>query len=254
MNKVHKPIGLESAVREIERLCEYGLPYESSRIDPMLIDLGAGDGQTTFTRYAARMLMKHKIRQIVGLTTYLEFTVTPRKGQMRIMFGDIESAAKGVNHFEGVIAMDVTALCECVREEQTGYFLDCLRDIAKHAVVILYLSPVKSKNQARYAELKEKLQKNLIGLRTIAVEPYTTGELTRMVLAKLDDYGIELEGNLNEKLEQVVAESCLSCARDTEAIAETLARHARSDRFSAVLDLEALEKAFPKICSKGVTL
>lgn len=254
MKEVPKPIGLNAAKAVIEELCTNSVPYEHRRIPPMFMELGSGNGQTTFARYAAYMLLKHKVRQIVGLTTFLEYTVDARKDHMQIMFGDIASAAKGVNHFEGVILLDISALCECVREDQTNYFLERIRDVAKHAVVMFCISPAKVRNLNKRNELKEKLETTFSDLRTVEVEPYSNTELARMVLVKLDDYGIDVEDDVAEKLEQIITVTTLTCARETETMAETLASYAHVNRFSAVLDSYSLEKAFPIIYSKGVTL
>ena len=126
MSNFSRPMGLECAVQAICNLCANSVPYENTRAAPVLIELDAGNGQTTFTKYAARQIIKHKVRQVVGLTTYLEFTVIPKKDQMQMMFGQIASAAKGVNYYESVTSFDITALTGCVHEEQTEYFLNRL--------------------------------------------------------------------------------------------------------------------------------
>lgn len=254
MNDFSQPLGLHQAVQAIHNLCASSVPYENTRAAPSLIELDAGNGQTTFTKYAARMAIKHKIRQVVGLTTYLEFTVDPKKDQMQMMFGQIAAAAKGVNNYESVISFDITALTECVHEEQTEFFLNRLKEIAKHAIVLLYISPTKVKSAAKHSELKEKLKESIAGLQIVEVDPYTTTELCQMVLKKLDDYGIDIVDTdaFTEKLELVVAESNLSCAKETEAIAEMLVKQASVNRFYAVLDVQGLARAFPNICNKGV--
>ena len=251
---VRKPIGLREAVNAIEELCANSVPYENTKITPILVELDAGNGQTTFAKYVAQMMIKHKVRQVVGLTTYLEFTVSTREDQMQMIFGDIARSARGVNNFESVILFDVTALCDCIHEKQTNYFLMRLQEVAKHAVVLLCISPSKVKNAAKRDELKNKLKANIHGLQTVEVNPYTNSELTQMVLAKLDDYGVDIvdEDIFTEKLEQVVAGRTLSFARETEVIAETLVKEASVGRFSAVLDVDGLARAFPNICRKGV--
>lgn len=253
MNEIMKPIGLRKAVMVIEELCANCIPYENARVSPMLIELDAGNGQTTFTRYAAQMLIKHKIRQVVGLNTYLEFKVDSRKDRMQVMFGEIDSAAQGVNHFESVIAFDVTELCECIHEEQTDYFLKCLQNVAEHAVVLIYISSAKAKSAAKYGLLVKKLKETITNLQTIEIEPYTNAELAQMVMTKIDDYGIDIEDEevFNEKLEQAVANCELACARDTAVIAEKLVKQARVNRFSAVLDVSGLGRALPGLCKKG---
>ena len=250
---VKKPIGLHEAVHAIEELCANSVPFENSKVDPILIELEAGNGQTTFAKYAAQMVIQHKVRQVVGLTTYLEFTVSTREDQMQAIFGDIARAAKGVNQFESVILFDITALCDCIREKQTGYFLMRLQEITKHAVVILCISPSKAKSKAKLEELRDKLKASIDGLQTVEIEPYSDAELTQMVLAKLDDYGVDIVDVdvFTEKLKRVVADSTLTCAREIETIAEALVKQARVDRFSAVLDVCDLVRAFPNACERG---
>ena len=253
MNKIERPIGLHNAVRVIEDICANCIPYENTRVAPMLIELEAGNGQTTFARYAAQMLIEYKIRQVVGLNTFLEFTVDTRKERIQFMFGEIASAAQGVNNYESVVAMDITALGECVHEEQTDYFLNRIQDISKYAVVLLYLSPSKVKSAAKYNMLKDKLMANINDLQFVKEEPYTVSELTQMVMAKIDDYGIDIadETVFAEKLEQIVANRKLTYARETIAVAEALANQALVSRLTAVLSVACADKAFPDILKKG---
>lgn len=250
---IKKPIGLHEAVCAIENLCVNCIPYENSKVAPILLELEAGNGQTTFAKYVAQMIIKHKVRQVVGLTTYLEFTVGTRKEQMQMIFGDIAASAKGVNHFESVILFDVTGLCDCLYEEQTTYFLLRLQEIAKYSVVLLCISPSKAKSKAKCEELKSKLQSVLVDLKTVKVDPYTDAELTQMILEKIDDYGVDIVDaeRFTERLEQIVAGSPLSYARETEALAEVLVKLACVGRFTATLDVCDLDRAFPNTWKKG---
>ncbi len=256
MSRFFRPFGLRQAVEAVEALCDNCIPYENTKVPPILMGLEAGNGQTTFTKYVAKRVIRHKIRQVVGLTTYLEFAVEGKMDPMQRMFGEIASAAKGVNHFEGVIAFDITELTGCIYEEQTEFFLDRLREIAKYAIILLYISPGKVKSAAKQQELKKKLQETFPNLQAVEVEPYTAAELSRMVLARLDDYGIDIpeEQLFADRLQQVVAGLRLSCAKETEGIAEMLAKQATGDRFCAELSVGDLAKAFPHIVQKGVAL
>ena len=253
MKEVVKPIGLHNAVRVIENLCATCIPYENTKISPLLIELDAGNGQTTFTRYATQMLIKHKIRQVVGCKTYLEFEVDSRKDRMQVMFGEIIHETIGVNYYESVIAMDVTVLCECLYEEQTDYFLKRIQKVSEHAVVLLYLSPSKAKYDTKYAGLKKKLEDKIADLQIIEIEPYTMEEFVKMIMCKIDDYGIDVEDEdlLRECIEQIVECRKITCVKEALWIAETIVKQAKFNKFFAVLDVAGIIKSFPEVTVRG---
>lgn len=72
---VRKPIGLSDAVQAIEEMCNNRAAYAHGgvRVQPIMLELGAGNGQTVFLRYVTDMLKAHKIRHFGGLDHYFEF-------------------------------------------------------------------------------------------------------------------------------------------------------------------------------------
>ena len=63
------------------------------------------------------------------LDLFLEYTLDGTLPQMRQVFADIDACAVYTNGFEGVVAVDITALSEYAEEEQAAFFLEGIEKV-----------------------------------------------------------------------------------------------------------------------------
>lgn len=181
---VRKPIGLSDAVQAIEEMCNNRAAYAHGgvRVQPIMLELGAGNGQTVFLRYVTDMLKAHKIRHFGGLDHYLEFVTDGTLEQLKEMFADIRSAAVYTNFYEGVVAIDITALGRVITEKQMRYFLSEILKVAQYATIIFYISPEAARNRKEVDQLVEKVMSAFnYKIQLIEVKPYTHAEFAEMV-------------------------------------------------------------------------
>ena len=108
---VRKPIGLSDAVQAIEEMCNNRAAYAHGgvRVQPIMLELGAGNGQTVFLRYVTDMLKAHKIRHFGGLDHYLEFVTDGTLEQLKEMFADIDM--RGLPQKQNARRADKIRLC-----------------------------------------------------------------------------------------------------------------------------------------------
>lgn len=249
---VRKPIGLHEAIKAVEEVCDNAAAYARGgvKVQPLMLELGSGNGQTVFAHYVTDMLKTYKIRHFGGLDHYLEFVTDGTLEQLREMFANIQSAAVYTNNYEGVVAIDITALGKVVMEKQMRYFLTEIVKVAKHATVILYISPDAVRNRKEIDLIEEKVLDTFNHkICFIEVKPYTNAELAEMVVCNIDDRGITIEddGNFMDTLESIVASQPHRVAREVEDLAEEIVKKADYSHFVATINTNRLRNAFPGV-------
>ena len=247
---VRKPVGLREAVQAIEELCSNCAAYAHGgvRVQPFMLELSSGNGQTVFLRYVTDMLEAHKIRHFGGLDHSLEFVTDGTLEQLQEMFADIRSAAVYTNFYEGVVAIDITALGRVIAEKQMRYFLSEILKVAQHATIIFYISPDVARNRKEVDQLAEKVMSAFNNkIRHIAVKPYTHAEFAEMVVYNIDDRGVAIEddGHFMDAIETIVACHTPKLARETEDLAEEIIKRADYSHFVATINTGRLRDAFP---------
>lgn len=247
---VRKPIGLSDAVQAIEEMCNNRAAYAHGgvRVQPIVLELGAGNGQTVFLRYVTDMLKAHKIRHFGGLDHYLEFVTDGTLEQLKEMFADIRSAAVYTNFYEGVVAIDITALGRVITEKQMRYFLSEILKVAQYATIIFYISPEAARNRKEVDQLVEKVMSAFnYKIQLIEVKPYTHAEFAEMVAYNIDDRGVAIEddGHFMDAMETIVAYHTPKLAREAEDLAEEIIKRADYSHFVATINTDRLRDAFP---------
>lgn len=246
----YKPIGLADAVCAIEEMCNHAAAYAYGNVAAphYLLELDAGNGQTRFVRYVTEMMKSYRIRRFGGLDSYLEFTTDGSMEQLQKMFSVI---GHGVftNHYEGIVAVDITALARVVREKQMRCFISEITKAAKYATIIFFVSPRDARNRSDVDSLVKQIT-DAFGnkLRILPVQPYTNTELAEMVACNIDDRGIVIkdDGRFLDTLEQIIAAHPVKLARETEDLADEIIKHADFSKFVASVDTKGLYAAFPQ--------
>ena len=247
---VRKPIGLSEAIRLIENICSNSAAYArgGKRVKPFMMELDAGNGQTVFLRYVTNMLKAHKIRRFGGLDPYLEFVTDGTMEQLHKMFADISTAAGYTIFYEGVVAIDITALGRVSTEKQMHYFLGEILKVAQYATIIFYISPEAARNRKEVDQLVEKVMSAFnYKIQLIEVKPYTHAEFAEMVAYNIDDRGVAIEddGHFMATMEAIIACHTPKVARETEDLAEEIIKRADYSHFVATINTDRLRDAFP---------
>ncbi len=246
---IRKPVGLADAVTAIDVICQNSAVYMygGATVPHLLLQLGSGNGQTVFTRYAANKLKIHNIRHFGGLDTYLEFKTDGSMEQLKDMFADIQAAAVYTNFYEGVIAIDVSALGRVIAEKQMRYFLCEISKVAQHATIFFYISPdelrIQKEADALIAKIMDAFKQRI---RNIKVNPYTYTDLVEMVVCDIEDRGISIKDyeEFVDALGRIVSISPPKFAKETTEIAEKIIAYADYSSFTATIDSDNLRRAF----------
>ena len=158
---------------------------------------------------------------------------------MRQVFADIDACAVYTNGFEGVVAVDITALAEYAEEEQAAFFLEGIEKVGRSATVILYTGAAPSRGLSSLVERFKSAARSVCDIRPGA---YTPEELAHIAERQLDKDSVAVEGyeELHGALCDVMrARGCRTvkhaaavveemCIRDRAGGAGGLARRAQS--------------------------
>ncbi|MEN6595129.1 MAG: hypothetical protein ABFC31_09345 [Clostridiaceae bacterium] len=241
----NKLIGLTPLNEALESICDNGAVYSLSYAAPphFLLNLGPGDGQSTVARHIARVYQQAKIRRFGGLDAYLEFSLDGTMVQMKRVFGDIKSCAVFTNEYEGIVALDISALAAHINEAQTEYFLREIRKTSSFATCVFF---AVSGTQRSVARLTAKLCEVVENVQTITVMPYTRRELAAIIEEKINARGIEIEepSAFRERLAAQLAEGEIHTAKQAVSLAEKIMQHVRLEGATAAIGRKEMETAF----------
>ncbi len=207
------------------QVCRLPLPH-------LLMELERGNGQTYLTEYITQFFAENDLRSFGSMDNYLEYQLDGSLKQIHQMFMDIRANAVYSPRFEGVIAMDVTALGQVVNEEQMEVFVKEMTSIMYSATVILFLSPKCMNKQTLKKVLVEKLR-----IKEIEVLLYSKEDYLRIMALKLRELGVKIHEpqKQKERLLCLVEQSDLYNAGDAVCLAEKLAFKADYSGFVPML-------------------
>ncbi len=146
-------------MKGIERLFEDTLSVyrvgESREKAPMffLIEEADAEEQERMTELLGELLRQKRLQRFSGLDKTLYYRPDETFSSIKDMFYDIEDSAVYTNHFEGVIAIDISLLCGVLFEDQTEYFIAQIENAAKYSAVMLFIDSFKER-RAQILKLK----------------------------------------------------------------------------------------------------
>lgn len=108
---------------------------------------------------------------------FLEYMLDGTMPQLKQIFGDIRTCAVYTNSFEGVVAIDITALSKYANEAQAEFFLEEIKKVCRTATVILYTGGTPSRG---VPSVVEKLKTAVRNVSIIHLDTYTPDELARI--------------------------------------------------------------------------
>lgn len=244
MNTIGTIVGLQSAVNCLEQLCANQEVYRRFNVLPdLLVALDAGDGQSTFTRFFARNAVHHRLRHFGGMDTYLEFTLTGEMTQLQSVFQQIRDCAVYANEYEGIIALDISALTNCINEAQIPYFLEQVKRCSAHATMIFYIPRTPSRNLTL---LVSKLRGCVEELMEVKTEPYTPSELAQIGALELEKRGVHIQQaqQFRDDLALLITARQVKTATQSCRLIQSILKWADFSGFTPTVDPQKLRQAF----------
>lgn len=226
------PIGLKAGVEAVQKICSYSRIYYRCGLRPphYIVNIDAGNGQTTFTEYVAEAFCDNGVRHFGGLDNYLEFTLDGSMSQLKNLFAKIRTCAVYTNEFEGIVAMDIAKLSTHINEAQVEYFISGITDLSNHATFIFYVPSVMNRN---IATLVSKIAGVLSEVEVLNIQPYNDEEMMRITKVMMEDAGVKIEDNDivdNILLELVIADE-INTVKAAKKLSQEIIKRANFDGF-----------------------
>jgi hypothetical protein len=255
MNSINviQPIGLEPMINLIQAACKQAKIYNrcGEKPGPFIINLDAGNGQTTLTTYAAEMFYNAGIRPRNGREIFLEFTLEGTMSQLKTVIGEIKANAEyGNGYYDGLIGIDIAKLDSHLNEAQTALFCEVFEEISRQATLLLYVPSSVSKNTAFLisrlrASFGEKLQ-------IVNLSPYTKENMADIVRRIIEDTGTELEqdDDNDRSILSAVENMGVKSVKDAKVLTKQLLSCADFERTPARLSAYAIFQMLDSIVTR----
>lgn len=242
------PVGAEEVVFALAEVCANGTAHKHCSIAPphFVINLDAGNGQTTITKYITETLSRNEIRHFGGMDLFLEYMLDGTMPQLKQVFGDIRTCAVYTNNFEGVVAIDITALSKYANEAQAEFFLEEIKKVCRTATVILYTGGTPSRG---VLSVVDKLKAAVRNVSVIHLDTYTPDELACIAERLLDEYGVSVDvsDEFHNALREVVTLEACRTVKDTMAVTERAVKMADFSGYMPTLSAKQLKSAFTDV-------
>lgn len=193
-----------------------------ARVPHVVMNLTHDNGQSMVADYITSVLYENDLRKFCGLDILLEYRLDGSLRQMKQVFEDVTCNAVYANEYEGVVAIDISALSEFINEFQVDYFVERIGMVSQNATVIIYYDSSLGK---RMDLIKERVVDAIGNHIDVSVDPYSQKEYSEIVVQNIRERGIEvdLEEEFEKILCSVVAKYDVSNAKQAVAVVEALA-------------------------------
>ncbi len=232
-----KLIGMESLKSAMSEIVSRADAYRKGKaqVPHVMMNLTQDNGQSITANYITSVLYDHGLRKFGGLDTLLEYRLDGSLSQMKEVFASIASNAVYTNEYEGVVAIDISALSEYANEYQVDYFVEQIGSVAGHATVIIYYDASRGK---KMQVIKDKVRRALGNCIDVPVTPYSRKDYSQIVVQNILDRGIEIDrrNDLENVLGRVVDLYNVSNAKQALAVAEELVFCADYSHFTPRID------------------
>lgn len=215
----------------------------SVKVPNFVMNIPRGNGQSFVAENITVFLHDHELRNFPELDEMKEYRLDGTMAQTKKVFEDIRSNAVYTNEFEGVIAIDVSALAEYVNESQTDYFVEQICEVSKDATVIIYYDDSLGK---QINIVKERIVTEMGNCIDINVPPYTLEEYAEIIVDNMLERGVDvvLDQDMGKILFNIIASYNVTTAKQAIGVAEKLILLADYSSYAPRLDLKALKKHF----------
>ena len=109
-----------------------------AKVPNFAMNITKDNGQTHVAEMITMYLHDNNLRKFHAINEMKEYRLDGTMKQIKEVFKDIRCNAVYTNEFEGVIAIDISALAEHVNESQVDYFVEEIKKVAQDATVIIY--------------------------------------------------------------------------------------------------------------------
>lgn len=245
-----KVVGLDGVKREMDRITAQAEAYRKggAKVPNIVVNISKENGQSYVADYITSVLYEHRLRKFCGLDMILEYRLDGTLKNVKQVFEDIASNAVYTNEYEGVVAIDVSALSEYVNESQVDFLVNHIAEVAQSATVIIYYNEDLGK---RMEIVKDRICKALGNFIAIHVEPYSVREYSEIAVQSIKERGIDIESE--EELETilcyVVGDKHVTNVKEAVAVAEDLAFCTDYSGFIPKINIDKVNKFF-SICEK----
>lgn len=244
-NHMKVPIGLANAVAAIQKNIEQAHIYHRCGLKPphYIINLDAGNGQTTLTEYIATSYADYGVRHFGGLDMFLEYTLDGSMEQLKKVFADIRACAVYTNEYEGVIALDISKLVNHVNETQLDVFVNEISKISSSATLVLFVPSVMNRN---VATLMGRIRDALDDVEILNIKPYVHEELVDIIKGMIADSGVVIDESIefDKFLLNAVIDEHITNVKSAKKFSQAMVKNANFDGFLPKLGISEIEKAF----------
>lgn len=216
-------VGLEKLKDQMSKIESRGDAYRKGKaqLPHIVMNLTHDNGQSTTADYITTVFHENTLRKFCGLDHLLEYSLDGSLLQIKQVFEDIDSNAVYTNEYEGVVAVDISALSEVANEFQTDYFIEHIREVAKNATVIIYYDDSLGRKMQL---VKDRVVQAIGNFVDVPVAPYSRKEYARIVIQDIRQRGIEIDEE--EDLEKILCRAFEACpvnsAKEAVAVAQEL--------------------------------
>lgn len=246
-----KLIGLDELKNQLSEITSNADAFRKggAKVPNIVINLAHDNGQSIVAEYITSVLYDYKLRPFHGLDTLLEYRLDGSLRQIKRIFDDISSNAVYTNEYEGVVAIDISALSEFINEFQVDYFVEKIGPVSQNATVIIYYDDSLGK---RMHLIKERIVETMGNFIDVSVSPYSVKEYSEIVVQNILDRGIEVDtgDDLENVLCRVVDTYHVTSAKQAVAVAEDLVFCADYSSFTPRIDSKMVSEHFSnsKVC------
>jgi len=154
----------------------------------LLLRLDEGCGRTTLLRYIATMFRAEHVRDFRNINLFIEKTLPATYKEFISLYSDIFSEATFYNHFTGLIGLDVSNLESIADREYISAFVEMIKDLSEHAMMIFFLPSEFSARRERIERMLFELCEGNIA--SFSDCRYTAEELMEIFTSILKEKGI----------------------------------------------------------------
>ncbi len=217
-------VGMESIKKEMNRIVEHADAYKMGgvKVPHIVANLAPKNGQTYVAEYITSVLQTYKLRKFCGLDVLREYRLDGSLRNIKRVFEDISRSAVYTNEFEGVVAIDVSALSGFTNEYQLEFFADHIAKVGENATVIIYYND-------KLGKCMETVRGRICGVIgkyvDIHVEEYSKQEISEIVVECLKEREInfeEVEKDLRNLICCLINNRNISNAKEAAEVAEEL--------------------------------
>lgn len=243
-------VGLNDFLQRLEMLKADKMSYRTFRrkLPDFLFEIDEGNGESYIANVITDTYKKYDLRSFTGKTKLLEYKLDGSYKDIVEILNDLDINKCYSNEFEGVIAINTTALSNYMNWEQFDFFVESIKKISKYASIVLFVNIKTEKERKLY----EKLTSELHWFEEYKVENYNTKELVEMVIEKLDDMGINITARkaLSKALVIVVETLDVKVCRDIELVIDEIVRFVDFYRYMPEINMNSIERIKKKY--KGI--